>query len=73
MARNIRAPSLEHRTGRLKLPVRGKPYWVKLASGLSLGYRRNAVAGAWIVRRSDGKGGNWTKATPRAVNCFFPS
>ena len=62
MARNIRAPSLEHRTGRLKLPVRGKPYWVKLAAGLSLGYRRNAVAGAWIVRRSDGKGGNWTKA-----------
>jgi integrase len=62
MARNIRAPSLEHRTGRLKLLVRGKPYWVKLAAGLSLGYRRNAVAGAWIVRRSDGKGGNWTKA-----------
>jgi integrase len=62
MARNIRSSPLESRTARLKLPIRGKPFWLKLAAGLSLGYRRNAVAGAWIVRRSDGKGSNWTKA-----------
>ena len=62
MARSLRSSNLESRTARLKLPIQGKPFWLKLAAGLSLGYRRNAVAGAWIVRRSDGKGGNWTKA-----------
>ena len=61
MARNIRSPQLETRTGRLKLPKRGKPYWVRLARGLSLGYRRIDTAGPWIVRKADGHGTNWIK------------
>jgi integrase len=62
MARRVRAIGLETRTARLKLPVAKKPVFVKVGKGLGLGYRRNATAGTWIARVSDGKGGNWTKA-----------
>ena len=55
---SIRDAALESRTARLKLPKRRRPYWVALARGLSLGYRRINTAGPWIVRSSDGKGGN---------------
>ena len=55
---SIRNAALESRTARLKLPKRPRPYWVPLARGLSLGYRRINTAGPWIVRSSDGKGGN---------------
>ena len=34
---------------------------MKIALGVSLGYRRNAIAGTWVVRVADGKGANWTK------------
>jgi integrase len=61
MARHKRAPKLENRTGRLQLPVRKKPYFVAISPGISLGYRRNRVAGVWIVRAADGAGGNWIK------------
>jgi integrase len=61
MARHKRAPTLEHRTNRLKLPVRKKPYYVAVSPGISLGYRRNQVAGVWIVRAADGAGGSWIK------------
>jgi integrase len=61
MARRVRSSPLETRTSRLKLQARGKPYWVKLAEGLSLGYRRNAGPGSWSMRVADGKGGNWIK------------
>jgi integrase len=46
---------------RLKNPIRKKPYFETIAPGISLGYRRNQGAGAWMVRAADGKGGNWTK------------
>ena len=49
------------KTPRLKLPVQKKPYWQQLTPGLSLGYRRNKGAGAWVVRVADGRGTNWTK------------
>jgi integrase len=61
MARHKRAPKLEHRTNRLKLPVRKKPFYVPISPGISLGYRRNRVAGVWVVRAADGAGGNWIK------------
>ena len=61
MARKTRAPKIETRTVRLKLPVRRKPYYVTVAPGISLGYRRNQGAGVWVVRASDGHGANWTK------------
>jgi integrase len=61
MARHIREPKLETRSARLKLPLRGKPYYTKLAEGLSLGYRRNAGPGSWSFRKSDGRGGNYVQ------------
>ena len=61
MARNTRSSALESRSARLKLPKRGKPVWVRIDRGLSLGYRRIEIAGPWIVRRATGKGGNWIK------------
>jgi integrase len=62
MARSIRSSNLETRSARLKLQIAKKPIFVKIGPGLGLGYRRNATAGTWIVRKADGAGGNWTKA-----------
>jgi integrase len=62
MARHTRAPKIENRTARLKLPVQRKPYFVSVAPKIGLGYRRNQGAGMWVVRAADGHGGNWTKA-----------
>src|SRR5262245_19804460 len=61
MARRLRSPTLETRTARLKLKVRRRPYFVSVAAGISLGYRRNLGAGSWLVRCADGKGGAWTQ------------
>ena len=54
---------LETKTARLKLAPRKKPYFVAVTPGVSLGYRRNKTAGAWIVRAADGHGGNWMKGS----------
>jgi integrase len=63
MARRVRAPKLETRTSRLNLPVRKKPYFVKIAPGIALGYRRNGSgSGPWSTRLADGQGGNTLKA-----------
>jgi integrase len=61
MARSVRSSPLESRSGRLKLAKRGKPYWVRIDRGLSLGYRRIDTAGPWIVRRATGDGNSWIK------------
>jgi integrase len=61
MARNVRSAQLETRTARLKLELRKKPYMVRVAPGVRLGYRRNASAGTWSVIAADGKSGNWVK------------
>ena len=61
MPRRIRSSPLETRTARAKLAPRRKPYWLVIAPGIAVGYRRNAGAGSWSVRAADGKGGNWIK------------
>ena len=61
MARKVRASGFETRTARLKRPVAKKPDFIRIAPGVSLGYRRNATAGTWVARVADGRGGNWTK------------
>jgi integrase len=66
MARNTRSPQLESRSARLKLPKRGKPNWVRIDRGLSLGYRRGETAGPWIVRKATGDGNSWIKNFARA-------
>src|SRR5262249_7261544 len=40
----------ETRSARLRLPVRRKPYSVKITRGVHLLYRRNKTVGTWIVR-----------------------
>jgi integrase len=62
MVRAVRKASLETRTARLKLPVARKPMFIRIGPGLSLGYRRNQVAGTWVLRVADGKGGAITRA-----------
>jgi integrase len=52
---------LTTRRARLLLPVRGKPYTARVASGIRIGYRRNRTAGAWSVLCSTGEGGTWLK------------
>jgi integrase len=59
MPQKIRSPKLETRSARLRLPIRGKPYFVKLARGLALGYRRTRTAGTWVARITQG-GSDWT-------------
>ena len=62
MAHRVRSMKLQTRGARLRLPVAKKPMFVKIAPGLSLGYRRNQTTGTWVVRVADGNGANWTKA-----------
>jgi len=61
MPRRLRSSALETRSGRSRLKVRRKPYFVTVAPGIGLGFRRNAGAGTWVVRVADGAGGNWTE------------
>jgi integrase len=61
MARRLRSPTLETRSARLRLTVRRKPYFISVAPGISLGYRRCQGPGRWLVRCADGRGGAWTK------------
>jgi integrase len=56
-----RAAKLETPTARRRLDVRKKPYWIRISPGISLGYRRNAGAGTWSVRATDGHGADWIK------------
>jgi integrase len=64
MPRSMRAPALETRTARLKLPIigRNKPYWARIGQGIALGYRRNQGPGTWSVRVANGGrgAGHWT-------------
>ena len=62
MARSVRRAGLETKTARLKLLVARKPMFIRIGPGLSLGYRRNQVAGTWVLRVADGKGGATTRA-----------
>jgi integrase len=52
MARTLRDSKLDAREARLRLKVRGKPYWRLIEPGLHVGYRRLAGRpGSWCVRR----------------------
>jgi integrase len=57
MARKVRDATLETRTARLRLSVRGEPYWRSLEKGFFLGYRRRRSGGTWLARRRTGEGG----------------
>jgi integrase len=55
MARALRDSKLDTREARLRLKIRGKPYWRLLEPGLHLGYRRLANRpGSWCLRKYAG-------------------
>jgi integrase len=56
MARRIRESILDSRDARLKLKVRGKPYWRSIGSGLHVGYRKGKDARRWVARIYVGDG-----------------
>ena len=71
MARRPRSSTLETRTNRLKLPVQRKPHcFTTIAPGVALAYRRGKDRNAWVVRASDGNGGNWLKNLPGIPDDF---
>lgn len=53
MARVRRNADLGSREARRRLKIRPEPYWFVIERGLSLGYRKTAEGGAWVVRRYD--------------------
>jgi integrase len=56
MGRTVRDANLETRTARLRLPIRGEPYWRGLEKGFALGYRRRSNGGTWLGRRRQADG-----------------
>jgi len=66
MAVSRRSP-LEHRSNRLKLTIRKKPYFDQIPGvrGVLLGYRRTKDNGTWVVRVTK-DGGDWTKGIGKA-------
>jgi integrase len=57
MPRKVRDSTLETRSARSRLKVRGKPYFRLIEPGLHLGYRKLASGpGTWIARRYNGEG-----------------
>lgn len=48
MARTVKNEQLQHRTNRLELAKRNKPYWQAIHEGLHVGYRRTSQK--WLVR-----------------------
>jgi integrase len=50
MARVVRCYKLDSRTARAQLPARHAPYWMTVAEGRALGYRKGANGGAWMAK-----------------------
>jgi integrase len=62
-----RSSKFETATGRLRFPVRRKPYaGPSLARGIKLLYRRNRTNGSWVVQYATGDGRYKTKAFAEA-------
>jgi integrase len=50
MARTVRNPKLDTRSARAKLSMRDSLYWVSLAPGCALGYRKGPKGGVWVAK-----------------------
>lgn len=50
MARIVRSAKLDTRSARAKLPAKKSGYWVPIARGFALGYRRGPKGGSWLAR-----------------------
>jgi integrase len=56
MARTVRNAKLDTRSARARLPAKKSGYWVPIARGFALGYRKGAKGSVWLARLIDGKG-----------------
>jgi len=50
VARTVRNQKLDTRSARAKLPAKKSPYWVSLAPGCALGYRKGSKGGVWLAK-----------------------
>jgi integrase len=50
MARTVRNAKLDTRSARSKLPQSKSGYWVAMAQGCALGYRKGVKGGRWVAR-----------------------
>src|SRR5215470_6613977 len=64
MARTVRYAKLDTRSARSKLPARKSGYWVPIARGFALGYRKGPKGSVWLARLIDGKGRRETALGP---------
>jgi integrase len=57
MPRKLKAPKIDSRSARERLPRRAEPFWAVISRGRALGYRKGAKGGTWIarLRGEDGK------------------
>src|SRR5215470_15904235 len=53
MARTVRYAKLDTRSARSKLPVKKSGYWVPIARGFALGYRKGPKGSVWLARLID--------------------
>jgi hypothetical protein len=71
MTRGARHALLETRIARAEEPAR--PYFVKIAKGLRLGYYRGAASGSWIARCYRGGGAYATEPIGLADDTLRPT
>jgi integrase len=56
MARTVRNAKLDTRSARARLPAKKSGYWVPIARGFALGYRKGPKGSVWLARLIDSKG-----------------
>src|SRR5215472_6246744 len=64
MARTIRNAKLDTRSARAKLPAKKSGYWVPIARGFALGYRKGSKGSVWLGRLIDTGGRRETTLGP---------
>ena len=56
MARTVRNAKLDTRSARARLPAKKSGYWVPIARGFALGYRKGPKGSVWLARLIDSRG-----------------
>jgi integrase len=64
MARTVRNAKLDTRSARARLPLNKSGYWVPIARGFALGYRKGSKGGTWLARLIDKAGRRETALGP---------
>jgi integrase len=64
MARTVRNAKLDTRSARAKLSLNKSGYWVPIARGFALGYRKGSKGGTWLARLIDKEGRRETALGP---------